>query len=549
MKTPQSFRLFLGLVLGSAGLFAAGEKVPLYPGLSAYARKVTTASPEAQRYFNQGLAFTYGFDHEMAIKSFQEAARLDPDCAMAWWGIANACGPNINLPMVDPDHAKLAWDAVTKAQAAAAHGTPVEQALITAQAQRFVEKHSADRRALDDAYADAMRGVWHAHPDDADVGVLFAEAMLDLRPWDQWQPDGKPQPGTEEVVAALKTVIKLNPDHPMGLHLVIHANEASATPEVALAAANRLRTQRSLIGHMEHMASHIDVRVGNWREAVESNERAIQSDLRYRKDVGAPLGILFGYMAHNRHMQAYAAMMTGQSELAVRTIRAMVVELPAGAALPDDFFFVVDGFAAMPYEVLVRYGRWDEILAEPRPAEKYVFSRALLLAARGIALAATGRPAEARAEQTAFLAAKEKVSPAPFSTNPMTDLAAVAEHMLAGEILIGEGKTDAGLAELREAVRREDALRYDEPPGWIIPVRHSLGATLMRAGHYAEAEQVYRADLKKLPNNGWSLFGLAESLEAQGRKADAKPVREQFKKIWAQADTVIKSSCFCQPGK
>jgi tetratricopeptide (TPR) repeat protein len=548
MKTPRSFRLFLGLVLGSAGLFAAEAKVKLYPDLSAYTRKVTTASPGAQRYFNQGLAFTYGFDHEMAIKSFQEAARLDPDCAMAWWGIANACGPNINLPMVDPDHATLAWDAITRAQAAAAHGTPVEQALITAQAQRFVEKHSADRRALDVAYADAMRAVWHAHPDDADVGVLFAEAMMDLRPWDQWRPDGQPQPGTEEVVAALKTVIKLNPDHPMGLHLVIHANEASATPEVALPAANRLRTQRSLIGHMEHMASHIDVRMGNWREAVESNERAIQSDLRYRRDVGEPQGILFGYMAHNRHMQAYAAMMTGQSAIALRTIRAMVTELPPGAALPEEIFPVVDGFAAMPYEVLVRYGRWDEILAEPRPAEKYVFSRALLLAARGIALAATGRPAEARAEQTAFLAAKEKVSPAPFSTNPMTDLAAVAEHMLAGEILIGEGKTDAGLAELREAVRREDALRYDEPPGWIIPVRHSLGATLMRAGHYAEAEQVYRADLKKLPNNGWSLFGLAESLEAQGRKADAKPVRGQFKKIWAQADTVIKSSCFCQPG-
>jgi len=370
MKTPLSFRLFIALVLSAAGLFAAEAKLRLYPDLSAYTRKVTTASAEAQRYFNQGLAFKYGFDHERAIQSFQEATRLDPQCAMAWWGIANACGPNINLPMVDPDHATLAWDAITKAQAAAGGGTPVEQALIKAQAARYAEKYNADRRALDETYAAAMRAVWHAHPDDADVGVLFAEAMMDLRPWDQWQPDGQPQPGTEEVIAALKTVMKLNPDHPMGLHLVIHANEASSTPEVAQAAADRLRTQRSLIGHMEHMPSHLDVRVGHWREAVESNERAVQSDLRYRKEVGEPLGDLFGYMAHNRHMQAYAAMMTGQSAIALRTIRAMVAELPPGAAVPEEIFPFVDGFAAMPYEVLVRYGKWDEILAEPAPAEK-----------------------------------------------------------------------------------------------------------------------------------------------------------------------------------
>jgi len=373
MKTLRSFRLFLGLVSLVTGLFAADATLPLYPGLSGYTRKVTTNSAEAQRYFNQGLAFDYGFDHEMAIKSFQEAARLDPQCAMAWWGIANACAPNINLPMVDADHAKLAWDAITKAQAVAAHGTPVEQALIQAQALRFAEKYSPDRRALDEAYADAMRKAWHAHPDDPDVGALFAEAMLDLRPWDQWQPDGTAQPGTEEAVAALKTVLQRSADHPMGLHLTIHANEASATPEVALAAADRLRAQRSLIGHMEHMPSHLDVRVGHWREAVESNERAIQSDLRYRKEVGEPQGDLFGYMAHNRHMQAYAAMMTGQSAIALHTIRAMVTELPPGNAVPDEVFPFVDGFAAMPYEVLIRYGRWNEILAEPMPAEKICF--------------------------------------------------------------------------------------------------------------------------------------------------------------------------------
>lgn len=547
MKKLPLRALGFGLALSSTALFAAEAKVRLYPGLSAYTRTVTTTSPEAQRYFNQGLAFKYGFDQEMAIKSFQEASRLDPQCAMAWWGIANACGPDINLPMVDPEHAALAWNAITKAQAAAGHGTPVEQALIQAQAERYVEKYNAERKNLDEAYAGAMRKVWHVHPGDADVGVLFAEALMDLRPWDQWQPDGQPQPGTEELIAALKTVMKLNPDHPMGLHLVIHANEASATPEVALAAANRLRAQRSLIGHMEHMPSHIDVRVGNWHEAVEANERAIQSDLRYRQEVGEPQGFLFGYMAHNRHMQAYAAMMNGQSALALRTIRAMVTELPT--SVPDEIFPFVDGFAAMPYEVLIRFGRWDEILAEPVPGEKYVFGRALRLAARGIALAAKGQPAAARLEQAAFLAAGKNIpADAGFGLNHMVDLTGLAEHMLAGEILIREAKTDAGLAELREAVRREDALHYDEPPDWIVPVRHSLGASLMQAGRYAEAEQVYRADLKKVPANGWSLFGLAESLEMQGKKTEAKTVREQFEKIWAQADLAIKSSCLCQPG-
>lgn len=551
MKKFTWLVLSCGLALGlaqPAGLNAVEPKIQLYPGLSAYTRQVTTTSPEAQRYFDQGLAFTYGFDHEMAIRSFQEAARLDPQCAMAWWGIANACGPNINAPAVDERHATWAWDAITQAQAAAVSGTPVEQALIHAQAQRYGEKYTADRKALDESYAAAMRTVWQKHPTDADVGVLFAEALLDLRPWDQWQPDGQPQPGTEEVLATLKSVTAFSPDHPMAVHLTIHALEASPTPADAVPAADRLRAQRSLIGHMEHMPSHIDVLMGNWRAAVESNERAIQSDLRYRQLVGEPSGILFGYMAHNRHMQAYAAMMIGQSAVALGTIRTMVTELPA--VVPDELIGFIDGFAAMPYEVLIRFGRWDEILAEPVPAEKYVFSRALRLAARGIALAATGRPAAARVEQTAFLLAQKAIPGAAiFGNNTMPDMLAVAEHMLAGEILFREEKIDAGLAELRAAVRLEDALRYDEPPGWIIPVRHSLGASLLQAGRYAEAEQVYRDDLKKHPANGWALFGLADSLEVQGKKTEALVVRAQFNKVWAQADTVIKSSCFCQPGK
>lgn len=532
---------------GTALFVNAASPLPLFDDLSSYSRPVTTSSPVVQRYFDQGLAFTFGFDHERAIESFQEAARLDPQCAMAWWGIANACGPNINGPTVDAAHDALAREAITRAQAAMASGTPTEQALIRAQAKRFGASFSAERRALDEAYAAAMREAWHAHPDDADIAVLFAESLLDLRPWDQWQPDGRPQPGTEEALAALKVGLSLRPDHPLGLHLTIHAYEASPHPEDALPAANRLRGQRSMIGHLEHMASHIDVRVGNWAEAVESNERAIQSDLRYRRVVGAPTGVMPVYMAHNRHMQAYAAVMTGQRDLALRTIRAMVAEI--SAELPPEFFGYVDGFSAMPYEVMVRFGQWDEILALPVPGEKYVFSRAVLFAARGIAQAALGRPAEARKEQTAFIAARALVpADSPFSTNTMGNILAVAEAMLDGEVLFREGQSDAGLAQLREAVRREDALHYDEPPPWIIPVRHALGAALLQVGRVPEAEQVYRDDLKKLPRNGWALFGLARSLQLQDKSAEAAVVEKDFAREWAKADVELKSSCLCQPG-
>ena len=545
-------RLVLGLLsftalLSSPALRAATARLPLFDGLSNYTRTVTTSSPTAQRYFDQGLAFTYGFDKERAIQSFQEAMKLDPQCAMAWWGIANACGPNINAPEVDAEHNTLALAALAKAQAAAARGTPAEQALIRAQVLRFSVATKAARHALDKAYAAAMREAWHAHPEDADMGVLFAESLLDLRPWDQWQPDGQPQPGTDEALAALKVALTVSPDHPFGLHLMIHAFEASPHPENAVPAADRLRAQRSLIGHMEHMPSHIDVRVGRWAEAVESNERAIQSDLRYRREIGEPDFGLVGYMAHNRHMQAYAALMTGQRTIALGTIKAMVAELPA--KVPAEAFGMIDGFSAMPYEAMLRFGQWDEILAVPVPAEKFVFSRAMLFAARGIAQAALGHLAEARKEQHAFLAARARVrSDAGFSTNTMGGILAVAEAMLDGELLFREGKSDAGLARLRAAVKAEDALHYDEPPGWIVPVRHALGAALLQVGRVQEAEAVYRDDLKKLPGNGWSLFGLARSLRLQGRATEAAVVESEFRKVWVKADLELKSSCLCQPG-
>jgi tetratricopeptide (TPR) repeat protein len=542
--------MVLGLAVGLAGGGIVNAKEPIFNGLGSYTRKVTTDSPRAQRYFNQGLAFYHGFNHGEAIRSFQEAARLDPKCAMAHWGIALASGPHINLPLVPPPAAELAWKELKLAQENAEHASPVERDLIEALSHRYANPQPEDRAPLDQAYADAMRKVWQNYPDDQEVGALFAEAMMDLRPWNQWTPEGQANPGTDEIIATLQAVLKLNPKHPFANHLYIHAVEASPHPERAAAAANRLRTLQSGLAHNVHMPSHIDIRCGRWQEAVDTNVKAIEADRRYRKIAGPPVGFINVYVAHNRHMLAYAAMMTGQRALAMKHIRAMVAQLPADFLKENAL--LAEGFVAMPMEVMVRFGMWDEILAEPDNYADYMTGTfAIHHAARAIAYAAKGDPENARKEQAIFLEKAKLVPKEEFlGNNTAEDLLALAQHMTEGEILIRENKLDAGISELREAIKLEDALKYDEPPGWLIPIRHSLGATLMQNGRYAEAEQVYRDDLARLPDNGWSLYGLAESLSAQKKDAaEAKATRAKFKKLWAKADTKITSSCLCQPGR
>ncbi len=547
MKTPAVVGLGLLVFALAAARAATTVPEPIYEGLGTYSRKVTTDSVDAQRYFDQGLRFLFGFNHGAAIRSFQEAARRDPGCAMAHWGIALACGPHINFPLVPPPAAELAWRELGLARQAGAHASPVERDLIEALAARYALPQPDDRGPLDQAYADAMRRVWRAHPDDAEAGALFAEAVMDLRPWNQWTHDGQPQPGTEEILATLDAVLKLNINHPFANHLYIHAVEASPHPERALAAADRMRTLQPGLAHNVHMPSHIDIRCGRWFEAVEANVRAVAAAERYRAVAGPATGILAFYDAHNRHMLAYAAMMTGQGELAVSQIRAMVAGIPE--ATLKEYAMFADGFVAMPYEVLLRFGRWDEVLAMPEAPDYLPFTRAFRHAARGVALAAKGDLPSARAEQAQFDAAV-KLVPADdlMGNNPARDIAPIAGHMLAGEILFRAGQVDEGLAELREAVKGDDALHYDEPPPWILPARHSLGAALMQAGRFAEAEQVYRDDLKHLPGNGWSLYGLAQSLDRQGRHRDAMAAEAEFARIWSKADIQIHSSCLCQPG-
>jgi tetratricopeptide (TPR) repeat protein len=509
--------------------------------------EVTASSAKARRYFHQGMAFLHGYNHAAAIRSFKAATALDPECAMAHWAIALASGPHINFPAVPPDAAALAWKELQLARKHAARATQREQMLITALGARYADPQPEDRSPLDRAYADAMRKVWQEFPGDADIGALFVEAMMNLRPWDQWTPEGREQPGTAEILTTLDAVLKINPLHPFANHLYIHAVEASPNPGRADAAADRLRDLQPGVAHNVHMPSHIDVRRGRWQQAVEANQKAVRADRRYRQVAGAPKGFLNMYAAHNRHMLAYAAMMTGQSKLATTHIRAMVAELPP--EFLREFATSVEGFAAMPLEVMVRFGQWDAILSEPESyADDMPFCRALHAAARAIAWAAKGEPAKARHDQAQF-AERCRLVPetSTFGNNACQSILAVASSMVEGEILIREGKWDDGLAALRAAVKAEDALKYDEPPGWIVPVRHALGASLIKAGRFAEAEKVYVEDLARLPENGWSLFGLAQSLRGQAKPAaEIAAVEARFRKVWARADVTIPSSCMCQ---
>lgn len=531
--------------LATAG--AQGPAVPLFEGLGKHTRTVTTASPQAQRYFNQGLNFLYAFNHDEAIRSFTEAARLDPACAMAHWGVAVANGPHINFPMVPPDRAKAAWAALTPAKENVSNGTEAEKALVEALAKRYADPQPEDRKPLDEAYAAAMTDVWKRFPKDADVGALTAESLMDLRPWDLWTLDGQAQPGAPDIVSLLEAVMAVNPDHPLALHLYIHAVEASPNPEKADAPADRLRDLCPGLGHLVHMPSHIDVRRGRWGHAVEANRKAIAADTEYRK-LSPRQNFYRLYMAHNAHMMGFAHMMRGESKAALDTVRAMIAAVPADWTKEPMNAAIADGFLAAPIEVLMRFGRWDDVLKEPEPDERFPIARTLRHMARGVAYAATGNVPEAREAQKAFRAAAGKTpKEARFGNNAAADLFAVAEALLEGEILVRDRKVKEGIESLRAAAKAEDKLRYDEPPDWIHPVRHPLGAVLLRSGAADEAERVYREDLARWPHNGWSLYGLARCLEVQGKPVSAAEVQKQFVKAWEHADVKLTSSCFCVP--
>ncbi len=521
-------------------------KDPGAPDLGRHTRKIATASAEAQAAFDRGLTLAFGFSHGAAEKEFRRAAAADPKCAMAWWGVALVNGPHINFPLVPRDKAKVAWDALGKARELAAGAGETDRALIEALGQRYADPQPEDRGPLDVAYAAAMRDVWKSHPRDADVATLFAEAMMDLRPWDLWTADGKPQPGTEEIVATLESALRLDPEHPGANHLYIHAMEASPDPARAADAADRLRDLVPGASHLVHMPSHIYARTGRWDDAAEANTRAMAADVAFRAANPNP-GFYHVYMAHNRHFFAYAAMMQGRSAEALKAAREMV------AGVPEDFVRdyapIVDGYMAFVPEALMRFGRWEEILAEPAPPEELPLAHALWRFTRAVALTALGRTDEAGREREAFKTAAAAIpKDATFGNNPSSAIVEIASGVLDGEMAAKLDRFDQAVRALRGAIRVEDGLRYDEPPDWMQPVRHTLGAVLLRAGRYAEAEAVYREDLARYPENGWSLYGLGRALRLQKNDAEAEAAEARFEKVWSRADVKLGSTCFCQPG-
>ncbi|HTK73767.1 MAG TPA: hypothetical protein VL371_00830 [Gemmataceae bacterium] len=533
------------LLAAAAAPAPAADAPPLFEGLGSHSRKVTTTSADAQRYFDQGLAFLFAFNHDEAIKSFKHAATIDPDCAMAHWGVSIASGPHYNKTDLPDDRAKQAWASLQLARAKSKSAPPADQALIAALAARYADPAPAERKPLDQAFAKAMRAAWERFPHDGDIGALYAESMMDLRPWEMWTTDGKPQPGTEEVVATIESVLTKHPDHPLALHLYIHAVEASPNPGKAERAADRLRQLQPALGHMVHMPSHTYIRRGRWQEAVEANERAIKVDNDYAKAVPGQQFYRM-YMAHNHHMLSFAAMMQGQSAMSLAAVRTMIGGVPPEAAADPKTAAILDGFVTAPMEVMKRFGRWDDILAQPEMPEVFPIARAMRHELRGVAYAAKGQVAEARQEQKQFREAVKKVPPdATFGHNSAADLFAVAEDVLEGEILAREGKLAEAVTALQSAAAKEEKLKYSEPPAWVVPVKHALGAWLLKANRPAEAEAVYRADLAQWPENGWSLFGLAASLEAQGKKDEAAAVRRKFDAVWKHADVTPPASCFC----
>jgi tetratricopeptide (TPR) repeat protein len=522
---------------------AEAEHAPkLLAGIGAHRHPIATKSQTAQRYFDQGLVLTYGFNHYGAIDAFREAARQDPDCAMCWWGIAYAYGPNINMPM-SPEGATEAWRALGEARARLDHASAAERDYIEALAKRYVaDPQPATRTALDDAYADAMKAVHEKYPDDLDAAALYAEALMDRHPWDYYTDDGAPRERTEEAAAVLESVMKRNPWHPAANHFLIHIHEEFA-PEKAEAAADRLVSIAPDAGHLVHMPSHIYWRLGRYQDAWRVNELAVSSDVAYLTWCRTIPFYAALYLNHNLHFIWAAASAQGRSEDAIIAARRLETNIPRDqlASFPP-----LEDFLSIPIVTLLRFGRFDAVLAEPRPAPELRYATAMWHYARGTALARLGKADAAAAEAQAFAAIAD--DPAWETTiwmeGPLARRLAVARAHLAGEIAAARGDLPGAIAELEAAVAAQDRVNYTEPPAWYFPTRQALGAVLLQAKRPADAEAVYRKDLAQYPKTGWSLFGLQQALAAQKKTADARWAEKGFVEAWKRADVKLTASRF-----
>jgi len=546
-----------------------------YPyDLGAYARNITTASADAQRWFDRGLNWCFGFHHEEALVCFEQALQADPDCAMAHWGIGYAAGPNYNFPweLMDPagKAAALArsYDASRAALALANGVTPAERALIEALPARYAQRDPIDDQGpWNDAFADAMRRAHLAHPADLDLRSIFVEAILNRTPWRMWdQRTGAPAPGagTPEARAVLESAFRDLPaamDHPGLLHLHVHLMEMSPHPEAALATGDRLREVSPDMGHLIHMPTHIDIQCGHYRDALHWNQKAIVADRKFYHRAG-PMNFYSGYRIHNYHFAAYGAMFLGQYAPAIAAANELIETMPeAFLRIPSppmaDFF---EGYVSIRQHVLVRFGKWQEIIDQtlPEDRELYCNTVAMMHYAKGVAHAALGNVPAAEAEQALFRQASRQVPESRQIHNvKCVQLLAIAEQMLAGEIAYRRREHDVAFAKLRAAVALEDDLPYDEPWGWMQPVRHALGALLLEQGRPEEAEAVYREDLGLAgtlpraqihPDNVWALRGLLDCLDRRGELVEAALLRQRLAFADARADVPVAVSCFCARG-
>jgi tetratricopeptide (TPR) repeat protein len=547
-----------GLYFGRHGVNAASpEATPalqapvgatLLKGLGNYSFPVTSKNPDVQRWFNQALMLTYGFNHDAAERSFLKAAALDPECAMCWWGAALVLGPHVNAGM-DPVNNDKAWQRLQRAVELAPQATEREQAFIRALAARYAQNPPEDRRPLDEAYAAATGQLVAQRKDDLDAAVFHAEALMDLQPWDYYDEQRRPKGRTAEVVSILESVMARNPDHAGALHLYVHAVEASADPQRGVAAADRLRELIPGSGHLVHMPAHIYARVGRWHDAVIANQKAIAADNLYLSMCGGNAQGIYplGYVPHNPHFLWFAASMEGASAIARDAAKMTADRVNLPELMREPGFAGLQHYWMTPVFDNVRFGRWEEIAKAPNPAPDLPYVTAIWSYAQAMAAIRQGRLQDAATHhaQLAKLAADPVMQTLMvWDRYPLAHAANIAERTVRAELALERGDTQAAIAALREAVQIEDGIPYDEPPGWHAPVRQSLGAVLLAANRATEAETVYREELRRNPANGWSLKGLALSQERQQRPRDAAATEKEFGTAWQHADVQLVASRF-----
>ncbi|MBW4636596.1 MAG: tetratricopeptide repeat protein [Iphinoe sp. HA4291-MV1] len=514
--------------------------ISLVSGLGTLHHPVSTNNPEAQRFFDQGLTFIYAFNHNDAFRSFKCAAELDSQLAMAYWGIALSLGSHINIVDVDPLRAKAAYEAVEKASFLASKATENERAYIEALAKRYSLDPKANPVKLAIDYKDAMREVVRRYPDDLDAATLYAESMMDLRPWQLWSTDGKAAEGTTEIIAVLESVLKREPNHIGANHYYIHSVEASPHPELAIASADRLRTLVPGSGHLVHMPSHIYARIGDYEAAVRSNEEATKVDQKFLQITNVPDEYLLKYYTHNLHFLTAAYMMSGQFSKAKEAAERLETQLETYFGSHYKEMPALEVFLPNSMLVPIRFHKWDDILELPKPSPGMQVLNATWHFARGMAYAANGQIENAEAERNFLNAVREVIPPEKsfsLSSNSAKSVFKIADLVLQANIALAQQDNESAIELLKQAVKAQDVLSYFEPPDWFFSIREDLGSVLLANHDYQEAEEVFREDLEKNPRNGRSLFGLSESLRAQGDESDAEWIQREFEIAWKNADT------------